>query len=192
MTLPALRAAVIWTGVGVGHVAALGFLWGRSDVGRAEGQGVLVLSLLAPVAPPALLAAAPAPMPRPREGAGVADLAPRSTDVSRPVPVEAPLAAAAPAPSASPALEPARFLSRVEPDYPREARLTGAEGLARVRLRLAADGAVLDAAVVVSSGSRLLDDAALEAARTSRYAPARVGGLPTASETEAAYRFELR
>lgn len=190
MTLPALRVAAIWTGVGLGHVAALGFLWGRPSAGRTEGDGLLVLALLAPVAPPAMVAAAPSPPSLSPVRAPSAD--PGFSAPPRPLPVEAALAAAAPAAPAAAMMEPPRFLSRAEPPYPRSSRRAGVEGTARVRLQLGSDGTLLAATIAASSGSPALDAAALEAARASRYAPARAGGLPVPSETEASYRFQLR
>ena len=87
---------------------------------------------------------------------------------------------------------PPAFRARQEPAYPERARRAGAEGVASVRLRLAADGTVLQAELTRSTGSRLLDEAALAAARGSGFAPATRGGVPVASEATADYRFELR
>ncbi|WP_026224312.1 energy transducer TonB [Methyloversatilis thermotolerans] len=49
--------------------------------------------------------------------------------------------------------------------YPQEAIDRGLEGEVRLRLTLAADGRVLDAGILASSGHALLDQAALQAAR---------------------------
>jgi protein TonB len=62
----------------------------------------------------------------------------------------------------------------------------------RIRLRLDGEGRVESLEVAESSGSEALDAAAMEAARRSRYAPARLGGKGMPTETEASYRFRLR
>lgn len=192
MTLPFPRAAAIWCGVGLGHLAALGWMLGSPGAPRLAGDGIVIIELLAaerPATPLARLAAQPAPSP-----------------AQEPV---APEVAASPAPPASPAVEaaparavaapegrspprPPQFLERVEPAYPRAARLAGVEGVVRLRLSLDATGHLLTAEVAVSSGSPALDEAALAAARASRYEPARLGSLAVPAETSAAYRFELR
>ena len=76
--------------------------------------------------------------------------------------------AAAPAPVTEVFVAPA-FLCRQEPAYPERARRAGAEGVVGVRLALAADGSVRQVELTRSSGSRLLDEAALQdgTARTS-------------------------
>ena len=55
-----------------------------------------------------------------------------------------------------------------------------------------ATGAVIAVQLVQSSGSRLLDEATLAAARASRFAPATRGQVRVSSEALATYRFELR
>ena len=59
----------------------------------------------------------------------------------------------------------------VAPDTPETAREQGATGTVQVRVSLSAAGSVLAATVYRSSGSPLLDRAALQAARQSSYAP---------------------
>jgi outer membrane biosynthesis protein TonB len=51
---------------------------------------------------------------------------------------------------------------------------------------------VREAELTACSGSRLLDDAALAAARSSTFDPATRGRAPVESEAVASYRFELR
>jgi protein TonB len=70
--------------------------------------------------------------------------------------------------------------------------LAGVEGVVRLRLSLDAEGRLLVAEVAESSGSPALDEAALAAARASRYAPAQLGAVAVPAETSATYRFELR
>jgi len=87
---------------------------------------------------------------------------------------------------------PPAFVERVEPLYPERARRAGVEGVATVRVQLDPAGAVVAVELVQASGSRLLDDAALAAARASRFAPASRDAATVASEALATYRFELR
>jgi protein TonB len=99
--------------------------------------------------------------------------------------------AAAPAPAAE-VFVPPSFLSRQEPVYPERARRAGVEGVVGVRIVLAADGSVRQVELTQSSGSRLLDEAALTAARASTFAPASRNRTPVESEAVASYRYELR
>jgi len=194
MILPASRVTAIWCGVGMCHLAALGAIWGSAGVRATDADGLIVVELMMPdrpAAPPARLEALPAATPVP------------------PVVASAPAGTASPEPAAVPAIEaaPARttqaakgaarptapeFLERAEPVYPRPARLAGIEGVVRLRLRLDAEGILGTVEVAESSGSETLDAAAMEAARRSRYAPARVDGVGVPAETEASYRFRLR
>jgi TonB family protein len=57
----------------------------------------------------------------------------------------------------------------VSPDYPRAAMETGQTGGVIVRVGISETGAVTDAKVMVTSGSPILDKAALDAARRSSY-----------------------
>jgi protein TonB len=79
------------------------------------------------------------------------------------------------------------------PDYPELARRLGQEGTVEMRLSIAPDGTVVDAAVVQSSGSDMLDQAAIAWVKAHwRYQPATHLGAPVASTAEAAVRFDLR
>ena len=191
MTLPLPRVTAIWCGVGLGHLAALGWMLGSPGAPRVAGDGIVIIELLVaapPETPVARLAAQPAlataPLPAP----------PAAVAPSPPAPpaVEAAPARIVVAPEGRSLPSPPRFLERAEPAYPRAARLAGVEGVVRIRLSLDAEGRLVAAAVEASSGSPALDEAALAAARASRYEPARLGPVAVPAETEAAYRFELR
>jgi protein TonB len=105
----------------------------------------------------------------------------------------APSTAAPPEPSAPPKpacaqpnVEPTPK-SLVQPDYPEIAREQGASGTAKVQVTLDAQGNVLSASINQSSGSPVLDKAALEAAKASTFFPqitdcAAVGGTYVVSE----------
>jgi protein TonB len=120
--------------------------------------------------------------------------------IASPVPPAAPahtlatkgeVLAAVPAPAAEVFVPPA-FRFRQEPAYPERARRAGAEGVVGVRIALAPDGSVRQVELTQSSGSRLLDEAALTAARSSTFVPASLNRTPVAAEAVASYRFELR
>lgn len=106
--------------------------------------------------------------------------------------------AAAPAPSVAAALTPAALapdaiaappspIVRTPPDYPKRARRLGQEGVVVLQLVLHADGTVASVVITVSSASELLDEAAIAAVSTWRYAEGGEG-----REVSATIRFELR
>lgn len=155
---------------------------GEAKQGAALGAG---LSL--PVTP-AFVAVPPAQVPPAATTATAAAPAP----VVPRVPAEpSGVVGVAPAPVSEVFVPPA-FRVRQEPAYPERARRAGVAGIVGVRIVLAADGSVREVELTASSGSRLLDEAALEAARSSTFEPATRGRAPVASEAVASYRFELR
>lgn len=77
------------------------------------------------------------------------------------------------------------------PDYPPRAHRLGQEGRVVLLLRVAADGSVLDAHIAESSGHRLLDEAALAAARGWRLEPARRGAIAVEGALRVPLRFAL-
>ena len=209
--LESRRHRLIWTAVAGVHLVAVAAVWmggaiGVSEASR-EGGMVLVTLVAEPVALPgeakggvALGAGLPVPV-APSPAVAVASVAPivSSQPASSPsapvavaaVPTQGQVLAAAPAPIAE-VFVPPSFLFRQEPAYPERARRAGAEGVVGVRITLAADGSVRQVELTQSSGSRLLDEAALTAARASTFAPASRNRAPVDSEAVASYRFELR
>ncbi|NBN94436.1 MAG: energy transducer TonB [Verrucomicrobia bacterium] len=209
--LESRRHRLIWTAVAGVHLAAVAAVWmgGAAGVGEAAREGGLVLVTLVaepvalpgearggvalgaglpvPVAPSVVVAA---PVVAPILAAQPA-AAPAVSVAAAAVPTQGQVLAAAPAPIAD-VFVPPSFLSRQEPAYPERARRAGAEGVVGVRIALAADGSVRQVELTRSSGSRLLDEAALAAARASTFTPAARNRSPVASEAEASYRFELR
>ena len=154
---------------------------GEQLAGQALGAGLPFAVAARPV-----VATAPGPV--------VAAAADPSAELS-PVPGPAMLAAGPVALAAAPPAAlfiPPAFVERVEPLYPERARRAGVEGVATVRVQLDPAGVVVAVELVQASGSRLLDDAALAAARASRFAPASRDAATVASEALATYRFELR
>jgi TonB family protein len=206
--LESRRHRLIWTAVAGVHLAAVAAVWMGGAVGISEAarEGGLVMVTL--VAEPAALsgeakggvalgAGLPVPV-APSLATPVAPIvssppasSPSAQAVAAAVPTQGQVLAAAPAPVAE-VFVPPSFLFRQEPAYPERARRAGAEGVVGVRIVLAANGSVRQVELTQSSGSRLLDEAALTAARASSFAPASRNRAPVDSEAVATYRFELR
>ena len=83
-------------------------------------------------------------------------------------------------------------LNRIVPVYPRSARRKGHEGVVTVAISVAEDGVVAHAEVVSSSGYRELDEAALSAVRSARFAPATSDGVSVRGELRLTFDFRLR
>jgi protein TonB len=162
--------------------------------------------------------AKPAPVPRfkpvarkPVEAPPVSMLAPKPVQAAAPVPDPAP-GVAAPAASAAHEVAPqtaavaappatneimvttdARFRARpVAPEYPPRARQMGVEGTTVLRALVGEAGDTLELIVWQGSGMRLLDEAALAAARQWRFEPARRGDRLLTAWVEVPVRFILR
>lgn len=101
------------------------------------------------------------------------------------------ITAAPSAPNAAPSAAPRpRVVSLPPPAYPSEARARQLEGVVRVRVQIATDGALADATVV--SGDPVLADAALASVRAARFEAARgADGRPVAASTIVSVRFVL-
>jgi protein TonB len=65
------------------------------------------------------------------------------------------------------------ILSQVEPDYPEEARQAGVQGTVVLKIQIIENGRAGQVTVYRSSGSSLLDDAAIAVVRKWRFTPAR-------------------
>jgi protein TonB len=79
-----------------------------------------------------------------------------------------------------------------KPPYPMLARRRGEQGLVLLRVHVRVDGSVAEAEIKQSSGSTLLDDAALHTVRESwRFIPAQLDGIPVESWVEVPIRFVL-
>jgi periplasmic protein TonB len=72
-------------------------------------------------------------------------------------------------------LVPARYRSTPRPTYPEDARQQGIEGTALLSVQVLADGRVGDVSVKTTSGSTILDEAAVRAVRRWTFEPARRG-----------------
>jgi protein TonB len=78
-----------------------------------------------------------------------------------------------------------------EPQYPTVAQRRGWEGTVRVGLSVLADGTVEEVSLRQSSGYNVLDRAAVEVARQSRFTPPGSIGLAVPLHGRIDYRFEL-
>lgn len=81
------------------------------------------------------------------------------------------------------------LVRRVEPDYPREARQQGIQGVVVLDVRIARDGSVEDVQVI--SGQPLLVRAAMDAVKQWRFKPRAADGRPVEMETRVTLSFRL-
>ncbi len=81
--------------------------------------------------------------------------------------------------------------STFRPAYPRVSRQRGEEGVVVLSVRVLASGRVGAVQVLQSSGYRRLDDAAIDAARQTRFNPAQSQGTAIDSTTELSFTFRL-
>lgn len=204
--LPALGLVVL------AHVGAwYGLSNLRSDIQQSRPLPVIEVTLLPPP-PPKLIVKAPEPpkpAPKPKEQPRIRQeprplLQPQPVaervmeQVAEPVRQEsAPPAPPAPVVEAAPepVLEAPRFnaayLNNPPPVYPLAARRRGNEGKVLVRAEIQADGSCSRVALKKTSGSDLLDQAALEAVRKWHFVPARKGGQAITAWVEVPITFKL-
>ncbi|MEZ9244126.1 TonB family protein [Vibrio lentus] len=84
------------------------------------------------------------------------------------------------------------FSSRpTPPNYPRQARRRGVEGVATYEVWLDAEGKQIKQALVNSSGALMLDDAALDAIKQWKFSPHTVNGRAIAHRVQIPVRFRL-
>ncbi|MBD3222471.1 TonB family protein, partial [bacterium] len=82
------------------------------------------------------------------------------------------------------------LLEYVAPDYPEQARLVGLEGRVVVKILVGPEGRVLDAQIL-EGVDPLLDEAALDAARHTRWTPGVQRGVPVKAWMALPYDFRL-
>ncbi len=80
----------------------------------------------------------------------------------------------------------------IKPDYPKGARQRGEQGEVILEIRVNAAGIVDRVDIVSPSGFSELDEAAVRAARTARFTPAKSGGSPVASTARLKLDFKLK
>lgn len=84
------------------------------------------------------------------------------------------------------------FSSRpTPPNYPRQARRRGVEGVATYEVWLDAEGKQIKQALVNSSGALMLDNAALDAIKQWKFSPHTVNGRAIAHRVQIPVRFRL-
>lgn len=99
--------------------------------------------------------------------------------------------AASPPPAAAPAVREARLLSRVDPEYPREAMRGRQQGWAEVEFTIGLDGSISDPQVVASRPARIFDRAAIRAIQQWRFEPRQENGQPVVSRLRQRFDFRL-
>ncbi len=87
--------------------------------------------------------------------------------------------------------KPPVLVERVEAKYPEQARKEGATGTVLLQLVVGVDGSVSEAKVAKAAGHGF-DEAALEAARLSRFQPATQEGKPVAVQINYEVQFQLK
>ena len=105
-------------------------------------------------------------------------------------------ATAAPAADATPVYAPemvveARFVHQVQPDYPDVAKEQGAQGTAVVLATIGPNGNVISTRIDQTTGNKLLDAAALSAARQSSFEPPMINGKAATETYRLEYTFAL-
>lgn len=139
-----------------------------------------------PMAEPKL-ADLPAPPPEPR----MIEPPPVSAEPAPPVESQpaAPPVADLPV---TPAMFDADYLHNPEPQYPRAAKRLGVQGTVVIRVTVTAKGTAEKLVIVSSSGSPLLDDAALAAVQRWTFVPAHRGNEAIAAMVDVPIRFTLQ
>jgi TonB family protein len=84
----------------------------------------------------------------------------------------------------------ARFIEKVAPVYPEIAKEQGAQGTAIVLATVGPAGNVISVSMDQSTGNHLLDQAALTAARSSKFEPPQIDGKPATETYRILYTFD--
>jgi protein TonB len=85
-----------------------------------------------------------------------------------------------------------RVARQVPPTYPAAARRAGVEGSVLLQVAVLINGRAGNVSLVSSSGSGLLDAAAMRAVRKWSFRPATLDGKPTSGEVRVPVRFQLQ
>jgi len=124
--------------------------------------------------------------PAASSGSGATDVAPSVAAIGGTARGES----AAP-PAARKSVSAPRILSKVEPDYPEDARQDGIAGTVGVKIEVLENGRTGEVRIVRSSGRSSLDEAALQAVRRWRFVPAEEDGQAIRCFTTLAVVFDL-
>jgi len=98
---------------------------------------------------------------------------------------------ASPTPGGPIVIRDSTFKYKAPLEYPQYEMQAQIEGTVIVLVTIGPDGNVLSASIVTSSGNAHLDDAALNAARASRYTPYYVDGVAVEQHYKIVYEFKL-
>jgi protein TonB len=82
-------------------------------------------------------------------------------------------------------------MSNPKPEYPREARRNGQEGMVMLLVEVLPNGDARKVSIEKSSGHELLDNAAVKAVRKWRFVPAKKGANPTPAWVKIPVEFSL-
>lgn len=188
---PAHRAAV------VDPVTAVELLLAPAPVEEPPAPLPSPMAEPPPVRPVAAKPAAvsrPVPAPAATGAAVAAASTPAAAEIAAAAGPPAPPASAVQAPPAAQAGDPDRPAAAVQqprPFYPRVARQRGWQGMVVLRVAVDETGHPCEVAVRDSSGHAVLDEAALDAVRQWRFAPARQGGRLITAAIDVPVRFSL-
>ena len=156
-----------------------------------------------PAPTPEMSTPPPEPSPTPVAEIAPAPEPPRETPSPQPREQKHPSRTAAPAPATmqggarqgtnanGPIGTAVRYRSNPKPDYPEEARRLHQEGVVLLSVEVSAEGRAAEVSLKRSSGSELLDQAAIRAVKRWTFEPARVASLPVASRVDVPIRFSL-
>ena len=141
------------------------------------------------------------PVPRRKREAPSRPRAPAQPAVSPPIVAAADAGAAQPVPAVASVAEAeaafvppdgrAAYRDNPQPAYPRMARQHDMQGVVIVAVLVREDGTVGEAGIRQGSGHAVLDQAAVEAVRNWRFAPATRGGQPVSARVEIPITFRL-
>lgn len=120
-------------------------------------------------------------------------LAPPSAPSAPPAPpAPPPASASAQAEERAKVVTEATALNRITPQYPRSARRKGHEGTVTVEASISADGSISEAEIIASCGFAELDDAALSAVLSAKFAPATENGVCIDGRIRMTFDFRLK
>ena len=188
------RRALLWV-LGAFVLGLLLFLlvWrgGRNDFYRAGPAAPTAASpQYAPLPAPISGGEAGSNVPPPAAGSGdVGKDQPRLVETAPPPPPPPPAPPAAPRPTEPVATSRPQPVSSPAPRYPAQALRRGEQGTVMVAAEVGPDGVPSSVSVARSSGSRLLDRAAVDAVKRWRFRPAMADGRPTTGEVQVPINF---
>ncbi|HEY4940595.1 MAG TPA: TonB family protein [Rhizomicrobium sp.] len=190
------RRALTIAGVGLLHVAAIyALINGMATTALIQIEHIIQVPIIETAAPPKQVLVPPPPtLVKPTEVIPQVVVVPPVIDIARTDPP--PIATIVAPPNTPPPVDSgASGLAGTHstPPYPVEARAQSHQGTVLLQLAISAQGDVMSANVVQSSGFPELDSAAVTwVVAHWKYKPALQGGVPMPSQTQAAVKFDLK